>query len=51
MDAEIRDNLINLGYELLKENDKKTVWVFVNNQELNFDTLNIPCVISDTLTF
>lgn len=51
MDTEIRDKLINLGYELLKSNPTKTVWVFVNNQTLSFDALDIPCVVSDTLTF
>lgn len=51
MDTKSRDILQNLGFELLKENSAKTMWVFVNKQELNFDSLDIPCVVSDTLTF
>lgn len=51
MDTESRDKLQSLGFELLKENATKTIWVFVNKQELNFDTVDVPCVVSDTLTF
>lgn len=51
MDTESRDKLLSLGFELLKENDTKSIWVFVNKRELNFDTVDVPCVVSDTLTF
>lgn len=51
MDTESRDKLLNLGFELLKENDKKTVWVFVNKLDQTFDVVDVPCVVSDVLTF
>lgn len=51
MDTESRDKLLNLGFELLKENDKKTVWVFVNKSDQTFDVVDVPCVVSDVLTF
>lgn len=51
MDTESRDMLADRGFELLKANDKQTVWVFVNKSELTFDMTDIPCVVSDVLTF
>lgn len=51
MDTKSRDKLQSLGFELLKEDDTKSIWVFVNKQELNFDSIDVPCVVSDTLTF
>lgn len=51
MDTESRDKLLNLGFELLKENGKKTVWVFVNKPDQTFDVVDVPCVVSDVLTF
>lgn len=51
MDTESRDKLLALGFELLKTNTQNTIWVFVNKQELAFDSLEVPCVVSDTLTF
>ena len=51
MDTESRDMLVDRGFELLKANDKHTVWVFINKPELTFDTIDIPCVVSDVLTF
>ena len=41
------------GYfcKLLKENNKKTVWVFVNKSNQSFDSVDVPCVVSDVLTF
>lgn len=51
MDAESRDKLLTLGFELLKANPQNTIWVFVNKQELAFDSVEVPCVVSDTLTF
>lgn len=51
MDTESRDKLLNLGFELLKENDEKTVWVFVNKLYRMFDLVDVPCVVSDVLTF
>lgn len=53
MDIESRDYLIAHGYSLLKDNGNSegTVWVFANKEDCQFDTLDIPCVVSDTLTF
>lgn len=53
MDVESRDYLITHGYNLLKDNgnSKRTVWVFENKDEHQFNTLDIPCVVSDILTF
>lgn len=49
MDTESRNKLIELGYDLLKSNDK--VWIFANKHEMEFSSDDIPCVISDTLIF
>ena len=49
MDKDSRDYLLARGYELLKHNG--SVWVFVNKSEICFDTADIPCVVSDVLTF
>lgn len=51
MDTRSRDILLKFGYELLKANDNQTVWVFINNPEKQFESLDIPCVVTDTLTF
>lgn len=51
MDIESRDKLLQLGFELLKENNKKTVWVFVNKPNQKIDLVVVPCVVSDVLTF
>lgn len=53
MDVESRDYLIAHGYNLLKDNgnSKGTVWIFENKDEHQFSTLDIPCVVSDILTF
>lgn len=51
MDTESRDTLLKLGYELLKGNNTGTVWVFVNKTEQQFDVIDVPCVVSDVLTF
>lgn len=51
MDAESKDKLIELGYEFLKKNAKKDIWVFINKLDINFEAIDIPCVVSDVLTF
>ena len=51
MDAESRDALLELGYVLLKKNKNQDVWVFVNKPDHQFDSINVPYVVSDTLTF
>ena len=51
MDVKSRDKLLSLGFKLLKSNDKKTLWVFVNSEKQTFNEIDISCVISDVLTF
>lgn len=51
MDVESKDKLLKLGYELLKDDEKNTIWVFSNKDNQQFDSFNIPCVVSDVLTF
>lgn len=51
MDTESRDLLLKHGYKLLKENEQQTVWVFKNKDDQQFDSFDIPCVVSDVLTF
>lgn len=50
-DKKSKDKLVELGYELLKGNDKIAIWVFKNKEGQKFDSLNISYVISDVLTF
>ena len=49
MDIKAKELLESLGYELMKTNG--SVWVFLNKANQNFESLGVPCVISDTLTF
>ena len=49
MDEVSRDALIARGYELIKDNGE--VWVFINKKEFEFSNNDIPCVVSDMLTF
>lgn len=49
MDERDKNLLESMGYELLKSNGK--VWVFVNKEGLQFDSMSVPCVVSDVLTF
>lgn len=56
MDSESRDKLTHLGYTLLKYNnsDDYPVWIFEYSPNENFSLeqpIDIPCVVSDTLTF
>lgn len=51
MDIESKNKLLCLGYELLKENSTSTVWIFKNQPQQQFDNLDVPCVVSDVLTF
>ena len=51
MDVESKDKLLQLGYTLLKDNGNGSIWVFVNKEGQQFDSLDVPCVVSDVLTF
>lgn len=51
IDTKSRDKLISLGYKLLKEDDERSIWIFVNKEDLTFDSADVLCVVSDTLSF
>ena len=46
-----RDELIRMGYELLKEDAAKNIFVFINNGRQDFDAKQLRFVASNTLTF
>lgn len=54
MDIESKNRMEMLGYSLLKDNGngkQATIWVFANKEDRQFDDLDVPCVVSDILTF
>ena len=46
-----RDELLALGYQLLKEDDANRMYVFANREVQTFSTLKLPHLTTDTLTF
>lgn len=50
-DKEARDALLKMQYELLKSDEKKEIFVFVNKERQNFACASIGYALSDTLTF
>lgn len=46
-----RDSLLERGLTLLKSNDAANVFIFLNDERMDFANENITYVISDTLTF
>lgn len=50
-DASSRDRLIENNYQLIKSDDAKNIFVFINNDSFEFALNNIPFVLSNTLTF
>lgn len=46
-----RDILLSRQYELLKSDDAKHIYVFVNKDDQNFACDGVTCALSDTLTF
>jgi hypothetical protein len=50
-DASSRDRLLENNYQLIKSDDTKNIFVFVNNDSLEFALNSIPFVLSNTLTF
>lgn len=46
-----RDKLLAMQYELLKSDEEKHVFVFLNKERQNFSCDGIPWAMSDTLTF
>ena len=55
MDIESKECLEKMGYTLMKDNgtvnNEASVWVFANKEDCQFDNLEVPCIVSDTLTF
>ena len=52
MNSKDRDKLESLGYNLLKEDVRNSIYVFENKMNLNFELDgSIQYVLSDTLTF
>jgi len=46
-----RDIFLSRQYELLKSDDAKHIYVFVNKGEQNFACDGVPYALSNTLTF
>lgn len=46
-----RDHLLALQYEMLKCDDERGVYVFLNKECRNFTTSEFKYALSDTLTF
>lgn len=46
-----RDVLLSQRYELLKSDNAKHIYVFVNKGNQNFACDGVPYALSDTLTF
>ena len=46
-----RDVLLSQRYELLKSDNAKHIYVFVNKDDQNFACDGVPYALSDTLTF
>lgn len=53
MDEASKDELLQRGFALLKEDTKNSLWVFENKEPYAFELEGIECphVLSDTLTF
>lgn len=45
------DMMLDLGYQLLKKNESTCVYVFLNKEQQVFEHNDIPCVLSNVLTF
>ncbi len=46
-----RDQLLNMQYMLLKQDEANRLYVFTNESRLDFERANISYILSDTLTF
>ena len=50
-DADAKNKLLSMQFMMLMSDDKKNVYIFVNDDNENFAVDDIPYMISDTLTF
>ena len=51
MSQKDKDFLISQGYILIKEDNKNSLYIFKNKEDINFNLLDIPHLLSNTLTF
>jgi len=49
--AEWKEALLALNYQLLKSNEEKSIFVFLNKEQQQFSSRDIPHALSDMLTF
>lgn len=50
-DEEGRDRLLSLQYEMLKCDNEKRIYVFLNKERQDFSNNDFKFALSDTLTF
>lgn len=50
-DLNAKDALLNRGMKLLKDDKEKNIYVFQNDNKMNFDNSNFKFVLSNILTF
>ncbi len=46
-----RDKLLSLNYKMLKSDETKQVYVFLNKEQQNFSAGDLKFALSNTLTF
>lgn len=46
-----KEYFFSRDYHLIQADESRKLYVFVNNNEMNFEEMNVPCVFSDVLTF
>lgn len=44
-----KEELLSFGYELLKQDEERNVYIFVNQEVQKFGELKLPFVTTDTL--
>lgn len=50
-DKHARDILLSRGYTLMKSDDQKCMYIFINNGNMHFSDGEMVFALSDTLTF
>lgn len=46
-----RDELLALGYQLLKQDEERNIFIFANQEVQKFEKLKMPFVTTDIFTF
>lgn len=49
--SEARDKLIAANYKLLKSDDRNRTYIFLNENKLSFEKLDVSYILSDVMTF